>query len=326
MRGDRARVIEGEGSVWNRGFGGLLANVRLEHLRAVQCTVRRGSFSLAAAEMGVSQPAVSQLVKSLEVVLGLQLFDRQRGGPVRPTTAGLRFARLSEEVLQLAETFWGELEEIKRPPGEVLHVAAGAAFIRYRLLPHLAEMRARYPELPVKLHQVSSSDEVSNGVLSGRFELGVYGAPVPHNLVTAFPIGGVRLVLLAPPGHLIHRVARERRLDLLRRSAFAIGGEDTFFTRTLIERWATEHEVQMPVALESGSVDTVKEAVSRSLALAILPEYAAARELEEGGLQVVDAPGLPLTQQFAVIASPHRPLSWLAHAFISEVAAGHKAA
>jgi DNA-binding transcriptional LysR family regulator len=307
---------------WASGRG-LLANIRLEHMRAVQCTVRRGSFSRAAEEMGLSQSAVSQLVKSLEAVLGLRLFDRQRGASVRPTSAGLRFARLSEDILKLVEAFRDELDDIKRPGREVLHVAAGSAFIRHRLLPQVEDMRARYAALQVKLHEVGSSDEVLIGVLSGRFDLGVYGAPVPHGLMTAFPIGSLRLVLLAPADHEIFTVPREGRLELLRQTAFAIGGEEAFFTRTLIDHWASKYHVEMQVALESSSVDTVKEAVRRSVALAILPESAAARELEEGKLCVVDAPGLPLTQQFSVIASPQRPLSTVAHAFISEL--GHKA-
>jgi DNA-binding transcriptional LysR family regulator len=59
----------------------------------------------------------------------------------------------------------------------------------------------------------------------------------------------------------------------------------------------------MSVAVEWGSVDTVKQAVCRSVALAIMPEEAAGRELEEAGLPMVDDPGLPQTQQFSVIAS-----------------------
>jgi DNA-binding transcriptional LysR family regulator len=302
----------------------VLASIALEHLEIFRAVVRQGSFSRAAVEMHLSQPAVSQRIRYLESVLGVLLFDRQRGTAVRLTAAGAHFLEFANEVLSATERLLRRLDEIKRPiEGEVLDVAGSAGFIRYRLLRPVAELRRRFPGLVVRLHQVSTAAERDLGLREGRFTLGLYSGPVPRNQFIAFPLRPDRLLLCAAPGHRITRAPTAVRMEILRTTPFALFNQGSS-NRALVDRWARAHRLCLIPALESATIDTLKEAVLQGFALAILPEYAIADEVAAGMIEVVEADGLPIRRRLSLVADSSRPLPPVARIFATMVVADHQ--
>jgi DNA-binding transcriptional LysR family regulator len=286
----------------------VLASIGLEHLQVFKTVVTQGSFSRAAVEINLSQPAVSQRIRYLESVLGVLLFDRRRGAAIRLTAAGELFLAFADDVLTSTDAVLQRIDEIRRPAGgEVIDVAGSAGYISYRLLRPVAELRQRYPELVIRLHQVSTAAERDAGLRAGLYTLALYAGPVPRNGYIAFPLRPDRLLLCAPPGHRITRVAPAGRLDIVRDSPFALFNPGSN-NRALVDRWARSHRVRLVPALESATLDTLKEAVLQGFALAILPEYAVVDEIGRGLIEVVDVQGLPIHRRLSLVASDSWPL------------------
>src|SRR5947207_1165561 len=168
---------------------------------AAFCTVvDRRSFSQAAEQLGVTQPAVSLQIRTLEKRLGNQLLDRS-GRRVEPTEAGRRLYRGAQRLLQLEQQLLGEMEaENDGEIGGVLSIGAstGPAAIVVPLL--LCEFQARHPRIRVAL-EVHDTQTVVDRVADRELELGIVGAARRHRSVSYEPFMRDEVILACPPGH-----------------------------------------------------------------------------------------------------------------------------
>src|SRR6266545_2031181 len=169
-------------------------------LTAFCAVVERKSFSQAAERLGVTQPAVSLQVRSLEKRLGRTLLDRS-GRRVEPTEAGLVLYRKAQRILQLEYQLD---EELAREESGELHgtLAIGASTgPGGHLLPLLlCEFQREHPELSVSL-TISDTDHVIEQVAERELELGVVGALRRHRSLEFEPLARDEIVLAVPPGH-----------------------------------------------------------------------------------------------------------------------------
>jgi len=122
----------------------------LRLLAAFAAVVRCGSVQGAAAELNVTQPAVSQAVRQLEEHVGLPLLDRGRR-PVRPTAAGEALAGAIRDGLgQIAEAIEA-LRATRREEGATVTVAVSVGVATYWLMPRLAALYREHPEILVNV-------------------------------------------------------------------------------------------------------------------------------------------------------------------------------
>lgn len=293
----------------------VLGNLTIDHLVTFRAVCKATSFRRAAEELKVSQPAVSQRIKHLESVVGAPLFDRRAGAEARVTEVGERLLGLADAVLGEFEAFQRDLKALKEPaPGERVSVAAGPGYIKYRLLDLVGGLARRHPGVEVHFRQGDSPEAIARLVLEGGAEIGVYVGPVPEGF-RSFALPNDWLVLVAARGHPILATEPERRIEGLRDTPFAISS-DGAHSRQLIDRWAASHDLPLHVTLETGNLDTLKEAVLQRLAVAVLPDFAVARELGSGEMEAVEISGLPQKRRVSLVASSRRPLSPLARAFV----------
>src|SRR5215210_5750940 len=152
-------------------------------LAAFCAVVERKSFSQAARRLGVSQPAVSLQIRSLEERLGRQLLDRS-GRRVEPTDAGRRLYRSAQRMLALEEQL---LDEVAGDGDTVLPLL-------------LCEFQARHANARIAL-SVSDTQTVVEQVARRELELGVVGAARPQRSVVFEPFFRDELVLACPPDH-----------------------------------------------------------------------------------------------------------------------------
>src|SRR5256885_14184614 len=166
-------------------------------LAAFCAVVERKSFSQAAERLGVTQPAVSLQIRSLEQRLGRQLLDRS-GRRVEPTEAGLRLYASAQRLLQLEEQLLEELAagdegvvdgtlELGASTGPGGSVVPGL----------LCEFQERYPDVHLRL-TVSDTQTVVGRVAERELELGIVGAGRRHRGVTFEPFFRDEVVLAVP--------------------------------------------------------------------------------------------------------------------------------
>src|SRR6266567_2227402 len=170
-----------------------------KQLAAFCAVVERSSFSQAADQLGVTQPAVSLQIRSLEQRVGQRLLDRS-GRRVEPTEAGLRLYRGAQKLLALEEQLLEEVAEPDAPLHGTLELGAstGPAAIVLPLL--LCEFQRGNPELHIRL-SVFDTQSIVEHVAERRLELGIVGAARRHRSVAFEPFFRDEVILACPPGH-----------------------------------------------------------------------------------------------------------------------------
>ena len=182
--------------------------MELEHLRAFVETVRRGSFSLAAEALSLSQPAVSRRIARLEAELGHRLLERRR--PVAtPTRAGLALFTFAERTLAEWDTLRPSLGPAGAPAG-ALQIAASSAPAEAILPRVLAEFSRRHPDIAAHVH-VMNSDTVEECVRARHCDVGLLGR-APKSPFLYHQVIARDEVLLALPSD--HRLAGQGEVDV----------------------------------------------------------------------------------------------------------------
>src|SRR5919197_78263 len=222
--------------------------------------VDRKSFSQAAERLGVTQPAVSMQVRSLEKRLGTKLLDRS-GRTVEPTEAGQRLYQAAQRMLsvegQLLDELAGEDGAVR---GELaLGASTGPGGTVVPVL--LGEFQREHPELSVAL-SISDTNHVIEQVAERELELGIVGAAPRHRGVVFEPFFRDEVILVVPPGH--HFAGKQIAVEDLRGESLILMQEGAG-VRQVIEDELRHGPVRLrdlDVRLELGLQESVKSAVA----------------------------------------------------------------
>src|SRR5579884_2410788 len=162
--------------------------------------VERRSFSQAAERLGVTQPAISLQIRSLEKRVGTQLLDRS-GRKVGPTEAGLRLYRSAQRLLALEEQMLEEVSETdSRELTGTLEIGASTGPGGTVVATLLCEFQQQHRGVHVALSVVDTQRVVE--LVAGRqLELGIVGAAPRRRGVQFEPFLRDEVVLVCPPGH-----------------------------------------------------------------------------------------------------------------------------
>src|SRR6476646_11959499 len=188
-------------------------------LQAFCEVVERKSFSLAAERLGVTQPAVSLQVRSLEKRLGTQLLDRS-GRRVEPTESGLKLYRSAQRLLALEDEILGErAEEATGELDGTFEIGASTGPGGVLLAQLLCQFAEQHPALHIAL-SVFDTQTVVERVADRSLQLGVVGAAPRHRGVEYEPFLRDTVILARPPGHVF--AGRTITLDELKHETLIV--------------------------------------------------------------------------------------------------------
>ncbi len=284
-------------------------------LAAFCAVVERKSFSLAAERLGVTQPAVSLQIRSLEDRLGQQLLDRS-GRRVEPTEAGRRLYRGAQRLLaqerQLLEDVAGEAEGPLH--GQLaLGASTGPGGTVVPVL--LCEFAESNPEVTVDL-SISDTQTIVDRVARRELELGVVGATPRNRSVAYEPFFRDEVVLVCPPGH--HFAGKTVALDELRGERLIVMQEGAG-VRQVIEdelRQAGTRLRDLDVRLELGLQESVKSAVEAGHGVTFISRTAVEPELAAGTLAAARVEGLEPSREISLVRATGRVSTRVADAFV----------
>jgi DNA-binding transcriptional LysR family regulator len=276
--------------------------------------VDRKSFSQAAERLGVTQPAVSLQVRSLEKRLGAKLLDRS-GRRVEPTEAGLRLYRAAQRMLsaedQLLEELAGADSEVQ---GELaLGASTGPGGTVVPVL--LCEFQREHPDVTVAL-SVSDTNRVIEQVAERELELGVVGAAPRHRGVTFEPFFRDEVVLAVPAGHAF--AGKQVSLDDLRGEQLILM-QDGAGVRQVIEeelRRANVRARDLDIRLELGLQESVKSAVLAGYGITFISRSGVEPELAAGTLATARVKGLEPAREISLVRPAGRSPTRAADAFV----------
>jgi DNA-binding transcriptional LysR family regulator len=284
---------------------------------AAFCTVvELKSFSQAAERLGVTQPAVSLQIRSLEERLGQQLLDRS-GRRVEPTEAGQRLYRGAQRLLaleqQLVEDVAGDDDSELR--GELaIGAATGPGATVVPLL--LTKFQLQHPAVRVEL-TISDTQTVIDAVAHRELELGIVGATPRHRSVAYEPFFRDEVVLVCPPNHAFS--GKTIALDDLRGGPLIVMQEGAG-VRQVIEgelRKRGKRLKDLDVRLELGLQESVKSAVEAGYGVTFISRRAVEAELADGTLALARVRGLEPVRQISLVRASGRVGTRLSEAFVA---------
>jgi DNA-binding transcriptional LysR family regulator len=284
-------------------------------LAAFCAVVERASFSQAAEQLGVTQPAVSLQIRSLEKRLGLQLLDRS-GRRVEPTDAGRRLYRSALRLLALEEQLLAELgEEVEGELTGRLEIGASTGPGGTVIPVVLCEFQERHPEVHVAL-TVSDTQRIVEQVARRELELGVVGAARRHRGVVFEPFFRDEVVLAVPRGH---RFAdRTISLDELQKEPIVLMQEGAG-VRQVIDDELREAGVRLrdlDVRLELGLQESARSAVLAGYGVTFISRAAVEADVGAGTLAVSRVEGLDASREISLVRASGRAETRVGQAFV----------
>ncbi len=285
-------------------------HLTLRQLEVFEAVARLASFTRAAEELHLSQPAVSMQIRQLEEAAALPLFEKL-GKKIHLTEAGREFFHYSQEVGRLLCELDEVVEALKGvQTGRLrISVATTANHFATRLL---AAFSQRYPGTSFSL-DVTNRKSLLDQLASNDADLVIMGKP-PEGLdleATAFMDNP--LVIIAPPGHPLASVDKIP-LKRLQDETFVVR-EKQSGTRIAMERFFEERGVQFKTGMEMTSNSAIKHAVEAGLGLGVVSIHTLELELEAGRLTLLDVQGFPIERHWYLVACRGKRLPPVARAF-----------
>lgn len=287
-----------------------MKHVTLRQLRVFESVARHLSFSRAAEELHLTQPAVSMQVKQLEEQAGLPLTE-MIGKKVFLTQAGEEVARHARRIAQLLREAEEALDALKGVKGGRLSlgVISTAKYFAPRLL---AEFRRRQPGIEIDF-RVSNRETVVRQLADNEIDLAIMGQPPQEFATLSTAFADHPLVIIAAPEH---------PLAVRKKIALAELGAETFIirepgsgTRAAMERFFADSGFTPRHVMEMVGNETVKQAVMAGLGLAFISAHTVALECEVGRLIRLPVAGTPVMRRWFVVQRAEKALLPVAESF-----------
>ncbi|MCL6597785.1 MAG: LysR family transcriptional regulator [Alicyclobacillus macrosporangiidus] len=259
--------------------------------------VERRSFSRAADELHMTQPAVSQHIRVLEEYYGVKLVER-RNRFIRLTKAGeVLYAQAKRIVREYAQAR-RLLEDLTQKVQGPLRIGASLTFGEYVLPRVLARFRRVYPDVQPEVI-IANTRHVADQVLARELDVGIVEAELchPELEVTPFLPDTMRVILPVD-----HPLASAERVE-----ASALSGETWIVreqgsgTREMADRLLAQAGIRPRAVMAFGSNQIIKESVEAGLGVALLSERALGKELALGTLACLEIAGHPVRRWFSTV-------------------------
>lgn len=253
----------------------------LRDLHAFVAVAQEGSFTRAAAKLGVSQSALSQTVRLLEGRLGIRLLNRTTRN-VSPTEAGQSLLVQVLPALEEIDRGFAQMGSLRERPAGTIRISADEYAVHSVLQPAIARFLPDYPEIKIEL----TTDYGLADIVSGRFDAGVRRGGLVAKDMVAVRIGpDVPMAVVGAPAYFARHPAPKRPPDLVTHACLNLRlpthGE---FFAWLFTKGSKEHRVKVDGPLVFNSIAPIRETVLMGLGLAYLPVAYVREQVASGQL------------------------------------------
>lgn len=287
-----------------------LRRLTLKHLRVNAATARLRSLSEAARALSVSPPAITAQIKSLEELIGTDLFDRS-DGTLKPTPAGQVLVDVACDIDRLLDHAQARLTALRKGAAGVV-VLAAVSTAKYIIPQVVSRFEAEHPGIRVRLI-VGNRREIVRGLQANEYDVLLSGRP-PMNIPIEceYLCDHPHIVIAAPSSELAVR-RRLNHADLVGQRI--LSRERGSGTRLLMEGFLAtllaQHEFDLT---EMDSNETIKQAVMAGLGIAVLSAHTCLAELETKRLVALPVEGFPIVRRWFLIHRSDHTISPAARA------------
>ncbi|MBB5684753.1 LysR family transcriptional regulator [Sphingobium boeckii] len=253
-------------------------NITPHHLRSVMAVAQTGSFTAAASKMGLSQPALSRIVRSVEAELGCVIFDRDTRN-VSPTAAGETILATMRNALTDYDRALIHLREQALGQSGNVRVATLPSLAQALLAPAIAKMRIAAPSIELHIYD-GLSETVMTQVIDGEVDIGLVDRPANHPKLKYVELLKDQVGVVCRNDDPIAALKRVdwQVFDDRPFIAMAVGSS----VRTLIDAALSQCHLSVRPLYEPAFLATVGALVSSRAGITALPKLAAAGLQQEG--------------------------------------------
>ncbi|MBS3906817.1 MAG: LysR family transcriptional regulator [Syntrophaceae bacterium] len=257
--------------------------MNLKQLEAFYLVIKRKSFTRAAEELNVTQPAVTIQIKSLEKSLNVKLVEFL-GRRVQLSEAGELLYQYAEKIFDLAGDAEEKMKDFKKLMRGTLRIGTTKNYARYMMPSLLPTFQRKFPRIKVILDE-GNSEDMARSVLERKNELAFISQLNLDRRIKSLFFSTVEFVLVASPEH---RFSERQSISLRE-----LNGEPVILrekgsgSRAAILRKFQEYGIWPSVILEASSLDFIVGYVKQNRGVSFMFEPDIKEELEKGTLKVI---------------------------------------
>lgn len=275
-------------------------------LKVFASVAKNQSFTKAANELYISQPAITKHIKLLEDTLGVRLFDR-KGNTVLLTPAGTILLRYAHEIFTIYQNIHYELGTLNDQPAGEFRLGASTTIAQYLLSPILASFYEKFPHIKLSLLN-GNTEMVENAVLAKEISLGIGEGKRHHSSLKYVDFTSDELVLVT---HATSRFANLSSIDLAELMALPLVlRERGSGSLEVIESALRDRQIKLsalPVVMHLGSTESIKSFLENSNSVAFLSVRAVQKEMQRGDLKRININKFQILRKFSFIHLQGQP-------------------
>lgn len=282
-----------------------------EQLRTFLQVSRLKSFSRAAEKLGITQPAISAQIRSLEKEIGARLFDRD-GGRVTFTAAGRLFEPFAEHCLQCQSHITLAVNELFRSARGEVSVSASEATSLYVLPPVMALYKRQYTRVNLNIIRAEHIRSLE-AVVNREVDFAVVSTPIKDPRLIVHTMHRDDIVLAVAPMHPFAQQESIKFEELLKYPLLLLKQGRQ---RTQINHMFHVHDTHPRIAMEVDSSELLKRLVCAEMGMGFLPRANIVDDVHSGLLRIVKVEGMRLQRELALVYRKDRTLTHAAQAFL----------
>jgi DNA-binding transcriptional LysR family regulator len=286
--------------------------LNLNQLRIFYHVAKRLSFTDAGKDLFISQPAVTNQIKSFEDYWGLKLFGR-KGQKIYLTEEGKAVYQYAQTIFEYEKKIEDLMKDMKEMRNAVLRIGTTRAYARSLMPMLITRFHKCYPRIKVKIDEGSSKDIIEN-LLSLKNEVAII-VNLENPAISSIPLCNEEVVLIAP---LDHPLLKRRAISFkdITQEPIIIKEEGSGTRRTL-EKVFDRNRFKPNLFVETGNTDFIKQLVREGQGISFLSREAVETELREGKIASVSIKEERIFLEIVISHVKERQLSLPAEKFVT---------
>lgn len=274
-------------------------------LKVFNTVARRLSFTKAAEELHITQPAVTKHIKELENRFDLALFDR-RGNKVQLSAAGEVLLKHTEKIKEIYRQIEFDLNQLNQTFKGTLHIGSSTSITQYILPPLLARFHKIHQEVKVELFS-GNSEQIEQALLDKKIEVGVIEGKSKRREIHYTPFLKDEIVLVCSSKNTLAK-KEEIMPDELKKIPLLLRepGSGTLEVTADALKQKGIGLAELQVEMQLGSTEAIKSYLQHSDCMAFVSLHAILKELESGILKIIEIKKLQIHRDFYFI-TPQGP-------------------
>jgi len=279
--------------------------VNLNQLKLFYLAIKRQSLSNAAAELNITQPAVTKGIQRLQEYYEIKFVERL-GKKLVLTKAGTTLYEIADKIFTMEKLAEENIRSFQIEEGGQLRIHTSESFGAYYLPALVNHFKAQNPTIHVKV-DILPTESVVKTTIGLQNEIGFISYPVKHEKLILTEVLEEKLIIIVSPRHPLATMTELKPRDLEGRAM--IMHEHGSALQMAVENFLDEENVQISKYLEFSNNEAIKRAVAEGDGIALISEKVAAEEIKAGKLIAIPLSGPQITRTFYMIQSKDKFIS-----------------